>query len=141
MNHSCTSGSKHLWNVIKNSRFLSDDLKKVVDPVISRNTFMAHLENLLLRMLAVERQHMRELFVRRIIKARRSSSTVERRRFVVPKLNFKANQYIDMTYWFKCNVTEPPLTEHRPKSPCLMPLRQQTPLTADLTVPPLTADL
>ncbi|GBL98494.1 hypothetical protein AVEN_111618-1 [Araneus ventricosus] len=28
MNHSFTSGSKHLWNVIKNSRHLSDDLKR-----------------------------------------------------------------------------------------------------------------
>ncbi|GBO29874.1 hypothetical protein AVEN_56734-1 [Araneus ventricosus] len=41
MNHSCTSGPKHLLNVIKNLRFLSDDLKKVVDPVISRNAFNA----------------------------------------------------------------------------------------------------
>ncbi|GBM45780.1 hypothetical protein AVEN_208098-1 [Araneus ventricosus] len=79
MNHSCTSGSKHLWNVIKNSRFFSDDLKKVADPVISRNAFMAHPENLLLCVMADEKRHIRELAVRRIIKARGSSSTVERR--------------------------------------------------------------
>ncbi|GBN26634.1 hypothetical protein AVEN_102707-1 [Araneus ventricosus] len=110
MNNSCKSGSKHLWNVIKYSRYLSDDLKKVVDPVISRNSFMAHPENLLLSMLADERRHIRQLTVRLIIKARGSSSTVERRRFVVPKPNFKVNQYIDMIDWFKCNVTEPPIT-------------------------------
>ncbi|GBM43353.1 hypothetical protein AVEN_166097-1 [Araneus ventricosus] len=110
MNHSCTSGSKHLCNVIKNSRYLLDDLKKVVDPVISRNAFMAHPESLLLSMLADERRHIRELRVRRITKARGSSSIVERRRFVVTKLNFKANKCIDMIDWFKCYVTEPPIT-------------------------------
>ncbi|GBN60911.1 hypothetical protein AVEN_30647-1 [Araneus ventricosus] len=76
--------------------YYADDLKKVVDPVIYRNAFMAHPENLLLSMLADERWHIRELAVRRIIKKRGSSSTVERRRFVVPKLNLKANQFIDM---------------------------------------------
>ncbi|GBN71692.1 hypothetical protein AVEN_162476-1 [Araneus ventricosus] len=109
MNHSCTSGSKHLWNVIKNSRFLSDDLKKVVDSEISRNAFMAHPENLLLSMLADDRRHIRELAVHWIIKAR-GSSTIERRRFVVPNQNFKCNQYINMIDWFKCDVTELPIT-------------------------------
>ncbi|GBM36184.1 hypothetical protein AVEN_218204-1 [Araneus ventricosus] len=61
-------------------------------------------------MLADERGHIREPAVRRIIKARGSSSTAEHRHFVVPKLNFKGNQYIDMIYWFKCDVTEPQLT-------------------------------
>ncbi|GBM60904.1 hypothetical protein AVEN_235165-1 [Araneus ventricosus] len=110
MNHCCTSGSKHIWNIIKNSRYLSDDLKKVVDPVISCNAFMAHPENLLLSMLADEKRHIRELAVRRIIKARGSSSTVECLRLVVRKLNLRANQYIDMIDWFKCDVTEPPIT-------------------------------
>ncbi|GBN12568.1 hypothetical protein AVEN_93077-1 [Araneus ventricosus] len=111
MNHSCTSGSKHLWNVIKNSKFLSDDLKKVVDPVISRNAFMAHPGNLQLNMLVDRRRHIRELSVRWIIKVRGSSSTVERRRFVVPKLNFKANQYIKLIDWFNCDITEPPFIQ------------------------------
>ncbi|GBL62145.1 hypothetical protein AVEN_225590-1 [Araneus ventricosus] len=91
--------------------YLSDYLKKVVDPVISRNAFMAHPGNLLLNMLVEERRRIRELAVRRIIKARESSSTVERLRLVVSKLNFKANQYIDMIDWLKCDVTEPPITD------------------------------
>ncbi|GBO08268.1 hypothetical protein AVEN_206576-1 [Araneus ventricosus] len=113
MNHSCVSRSKHLWIVIKNSRFSSDDLKKVLDPVFSRNAFMAHSENLLLSMLADERRHIRELGVCRIIKARGSSSTVEHLRFVVHKLTFKANQYMDMIDWFKFDVTEPPIKAMR----------------------------
>ncbi|GBM51875.1 hypothetical protein AVEN_186167-1 [Araneus ventricosus] len=63
-------------------------------------------------MLADERRHIRELAVRRILKAKGSSSTVKLRRFVVPKLKFKANQHINMIDWFKCDVTEPPITDH-----------------------------
>ncbi|GBM36889.1 hypothetical protein AVEN_14879-1 [Araneus ventricosus] len=101
--------NKTLVGVIKNSRYLSEDLKKLVDSVIYHNTFTAHPENLLLSMLAEERRHFRKLAVRRIIKARGSSS-VERRRFVVPKINFKANQHIEMIDWFKCDFTQPPIT-------------------------------
>ncbi|GBN25375.1 hypothetical protein AVEN_61755-1 [Araneus ventricosus] len=60
-------------------------------------------------MLADERRHI-GVAVRRTIRARGSSSTVKRRRFVVPKLNFKVKQYIDVIDWFKCDVTEPPIT-------------------------------
>ncbi|GBM27042.1 hypothetical protein AVEN_256964-1 [Araneus ventricosus] len=81
-----------------------------MDPVISRNVFMAHLENLLLSMLAVDRGDIREPAVRLIIKVSGCSSEVERRHFVVSKLNLKANQYIDKIDWFKCDVTEPPIT-------------------------------
>lgn len=96
---------------MKNSRYLIDDLKKVVDHEISRNAFMAYPENLLLSMLADERRHIQELAVRPIIKTRRYSSTAEPLRFVVPKLNFKANQYIDMIDWFKCDVTDSQFTD------------------------------
>ncbi|GBM01118.1 hypothetical protein AVEN_27220-1 [Araneus ventricosus] len=75
-------------------------------------------------MLADERRHIRELDVRSIIKARGSSSTVQRRLFVVPKLNFKANQYIDMIDWFKCDVTEPPLTDRNQENQSLPPLHR-----------------
>ncbi|GBO34573.1 hypothetical protein AVEN_78988-1 [Araneus ventricosus] len=67
----------------------ADDLKKVVDPVISRNAFMAHPENLLLSMLADERWHIRELALRRIMKTRESSSVVERR----PQTKLKSQSF------------------------------------------------
>lgn len=95
-----------------NSRYLSDDLKKVVDHESSRNAFIAHTENLLLSMLADERRHIQELTVLPIIKTKRYSSTVEPLRFVVPKVNFKANQYIDMIDWFKCDVTDSQFTNY-----------------------------
>ncbi|GBM19097.1 hypothetical protein AVEN_236917-1 [Araneus ventricosus] len=61
-------------------------------------------------MLVDERQHIRKLALRHIIKASGSSSIVECCHFVIPKLNLKANRYINMIDWFKCDVTEPPIT-------------------------------
>ncbi|GBM46713.1 hypothetical protein AVEN_79793-1 [Araneus ventricosus] len=61
-------GSKHVWNTISRSRYLSQDLKDVVTGVICRNPFFAHPENILLCMLKDERPYIRELAARRIIK-------------------------------------------------------------------------
>ncbi|GBN50319.1 hypothetical protein AVEN_69426-1 [Araneus ventricosus] len=84
----------------------------MVDPVISNKAFMAHPENLLLSMMADERRRIRELVVRRITRARGSSTTIDRR-FVVSKIKCKANQHINIIDWFKCVVTEPPITADR----------------------------
>ena len=69
-----TDGPKHVFDLIKSSRFLPENLIKVIDPVIERNAFFAHPENLLLSMIVDERAHIRELGLRRIIKARAVSS-------------------------------------------------------------------
>lgn len=40
-----TDGPNHVYQAIKKSRYLSEELLKVVDPVIERNAFFAHSEN------------------------------------------------------------------------------------------------
>ena len=37
MNSSCKDGAINLWRMIIASRYLADDLKSVIDPVIERN--------------------------------------------------------------------------------------------------------
>jgi hypothetical protein len=54
----CVYGAKHLFSTVKLSRYLQDDLKSVIDPVIQRNGFFA--ENILIAMLADERKHIME---------------------------------------------------------------------------------
>ncbi len=46
-----TDGPKHVFGAIQTSRFLPENLLQVVDPVIERNSFFAHPENLLLSMI------------------------------------------------------------------------------------------
>lgn len=108
---SCKDGARHLWQTIKLSRYLSDDLKKVIDPVISRNAYFAHPENLILAMLTDERQHVRELGLRRILKAR-EIKTKAIRHFKLPSLNFDAEDYINLIDWQNTEVTEPPITSN-----------------------------
>lgn len=108
---SCTYGSKHLFKLISYSRYLSDDFKNVLDPVIQRNGYFAAAENLLLSMLCDERKNVRELGLQRGLKAR-TESRGGVRKFKVPKINFDAKDYIDMISWAENDVTELPLVKH-----------------------------
>lgn len=63
-------GFKHLVLLISNPCHLTQDLKKVIDPVIQRNGYFAVPENLLLSMLCDERKRVRGLGLRRVLKAR-----------------------------------------------------------------------
>jgi hypothetical protein len=71
---SCRDGSKHLWMQMNRSRYLPDDIKTVVDPVIQRNGYFGHPENILLAMLTDERSAIRELGLRPIMRARASKT-------------------------------------------------------------------
>jgi len=106
-NSSCKDGARHVWQTIHNSRYLSDKLKAVVDPVIERNGYFAHPENLLLCMLSDERKTIRQLAMRRILRAR--SEQYGLRLFTVPKLNFAAKDYIDLIDWQDTPISEPPI--------------------------------
>jgi hypothetical protein len=108
-NSSCTKGAKHLWSTINYSRYLSNDLKRVIDPVIQRNGYYGHPENLLIAMLADEKKIIRELAFRRILKAR-SQKIAGIRKFKIPFFNFEASDYTEIIFWQESQVTEPPLT-------------------------------
>lgn len=85
----CKDGARHLHKLIAATRYLPDQLKAVVDPVIQRNGYFAHPENLLLSMLTDTQQHIRELAARCILKARSIEENVLRL-FEIPSINFDA---------------------------------------------------
>lgn len=90
---SCQNGARNVFGMIKLSRYLREDLKKVVEGVIQRNAYFCHPENILLGMVTDERSHIRELGFRRILKAREiECSSV--REFNIPKLNFDATDIL-----------------------------------------------
>ena len=79
------------------SRYLSPKHKRIVDPVIHRNAYFAHPENLLLAMMTDHRPHIRELGLQRVMKVRVAHHSGQMWRFKVPaKLNFNAVEYFDM---------------------------------------------
>ena len=67
---SCTEGARHLWQTIHLLRYASSEIKAIVYPVIQRNRFFAHPENLLLSMISDSRPNVRKLGLLRIMKAR-----------------------------------------------------------------------
>ena len=62
-------------------------------------------------MIHDEKEYIRELSWRRILKARRSAPDYVRV-FKVPTLNFNAQSYYDMVDWQSLDLTEPPLTKN-----------------------------
>ena len=82
----CKDEAKHLWRTILLSRYLEKPLLDVIDTVIQRNAYFDHAENILHGMLTDERKHIRELGLRRIVKARRHKAS-DVRQFTIPKLN------------------------------------------------------
>lgn len=103
-----TYGARHLHEMIKKSSFLPEQYKSIVHKVIQRNSYFAHSENILLAMLADERRYIRELSLRRILKARKSNSKGQIRHYELPQLNFNAEEYFEMISWD--NPLEPPAT-------------------------------
>ncbi|GBM10212.1 hypothetical protein AVEN_177481-1 [Araneus ventricosus] len=105
-----TNGREHVFEVIKSSRFLPENLLKVIDPVIQRNAFFAHPGNVLLGMIVDKRDHIGELGFRRIIKARNLASKRKSiRSFQPPKINFPATYCIEMIHWNNITLSPPPL--------------------------------
>ena len=59
-------------------------------------------------MITDERKHIRELGLRRILKAR-SDRVAGIRKFTIPELNFNSSDYIELIDWQRTAITEPPL--------------------------------
>ncbi|GBM87334.1 hypothetical protein AVEN_90540-1, partial [Araneus ventricosus] len=101
-------GDRHLWHFISSSQYLPKKYRDIIEPIISLNAYFAARENIL-AMLTDERCHIRTLAVRRIIKAKKigpDGNCV--RRFVIPAINFRVIDYVDLIDWQAFYVTSPP---------------------------------
>lgn len=110
----CRHGTLHLWSLIYKSRIFDSAIKNIIDPVIQRNGYFAHQENILLAMITDGRQHIRELALRRVLKFKVNSTPAlsEIRIFKVPTINFDAKDYTELIDWQIPNLTAPPLLKN-----------------------------
>ncbi|KAK5648348.1 hypothetical protein RI129_003240 [Pyrocoelia pectoralis] len=106
---SCYDGSRHLFKLIQSCSILPEKVQKIIYPVIQRNGFFAHPENILLSMLTDEDPLYKQLAIRRILKAR-SKGRQTIRDFNIPTIRFDAKHYSDMISWIEVSTTEPPMT-------------------------------
>ncbi|GBO28460.1 hypothetical protein AVEN_8579-1 [Araneus ventricosus] len=107
-----TEGPKLVYQSIQSSRYLPEDLRNIVNPVIERNDFFAHPEHLKLAMTQDNTKHIRKLGLRRILKVRQldqKRTTIGT--FMSPKLNFKAQNYSEIINWMDCDLSSPPLSK------------------------------
>ena len=80
-------------------------------PGIQRNGYYAHPENILLAMVHDKNKDIRELGLRRVLKARKIEAEHGKgvRLFKIPKINFDATAYYDLIDWQNILITSPPL--------------------------------
>jgi hypothetical protein len=109
--HKCTDGARHLLNQIEAQRLLSPAVKKITWPVIQRNAYWAHEENVLLAMLSNEGQDIRKLAINRIKEIRQAprSSQHQIREFRPPAVKDTAVTLQDLLSAEE-SVFEPPLS-------------------------------
>ncbi|ESN92905.1 hypothetical protein HELRODRAFT_165041 [Helobdella robusta] len=107
---SCKYGLIHVFNMVKRCLYLCDDLKNIVFKTVQKNAFFAHPENILLAMLQDDAENIRELSLRRILKARKESKGKKVREFKLPKLKIDASRCYDLIDWAIEKITEPPPT-------------------------------
>lgn len=106
---SCIMGPRHLYEMIRSTRYLREDLRNIIDKVIQYNGFFAHQENILLSMLFDQNPTIRKLAHKRIKKVR-NQKTAGFRKFEIPKINFEAGAYYDMIPdWNSVVRCQPPL--------------------------------
>ena len=108
MNSHAVNGAKNLQKILKLCCNLSEDIFAIVKPVVQRNAYFAHPENILIAMINDERSYIRELGWRRILKAKKMGYKGIRR-FKLPHLVFESTDYVNMINWQENEITEPPL--------------------------------
>ncbi|GBO28485.1 hypothetical protein AVEN_224664-1 [Araneus ventricosus] len=110
VHHSIKAGARHLWHFISSSRYLPKKYRDIIEPDVSCNAYSLAPENMLLTMLTDERCHIRTLAARRIAKTREigpGGNFVCR--FVIPAVDFRAPDYVDLIDWQAYYVTPPPV--------------------------------
>jgi hypothetical protein len=106
------SGAMHLYQTAKLMKEQSIAVQKIVFPVLQRNAYFGHPENILLSMISDSRPHIRELAWRRIKNARaaRKDPSAGARIFKIPEIVVECRDYVNMIDWKNVEVTEPPIT-------------------------------
>ena len=107
----CTDGSKHFLEMIKLMQPLPTAIKAVVWPVIQRNAYWAHHENVLLALLADSDTCNRELAIKRVTTIRQASQSSKQdvRLFRLPKVDQNMQNLKDLLPPMERSLTEPPL--------------------------------
>ena len=105
----CKDGARHSHQIVARSRYLSQEHEQIIDPVLHRNSYFAHPENIILAMITDHRPHIREQGLRRVMKARAATPNGKIRNFKVSaNLGLDAVEYFKLINWTDLPITKPP---------------------------------
>ena len=94
---SIKDGARHIHYFIKLTRYLDKKYQSIINPVIARNAYFAHPENVILSMISDSRRNVGQEAIEKILQAwRDNSDNTAVHIFRVPDINFQANDYTDM---------------------------------------------
>lgn len=102
-------GPEHILLAIKLYKLLPINIQNIIKPIMNKNTYFAHSENLLLSMLCNDDDLIRNAAVNRIQKVR-SDDNDSLRIFHSPSINFDAHTIEQLIDWETVDVFEPPFT-------------------------------
>lgn len=109
-NSNCWDAARHYYKMIETSRFLPVQYRIVVQNVLKRNSYPAHIESIILAMLKDNRQAIRRLGLKRILRAREDE--IPHRKFQIPDILLQAKSYEELIDWQTTPRLEPVLTKH-----------------------------
>ena len=101
-------GSRHYFKQVQLVKKLPKPVQTIVKENVNRSAYHAHPENVLLSMLADDRQEVRVEAVNMITKLRMDTPTPDQgdtsvRKFVVPEINYECTDYTNMIDFLKRN--------------------------------------
>ena len=108
---SCIDGAKNLFFIIQLLKYQPEEIQHIVQPVIERNAFWAHPENVLLSAISDNDTSFKQIAISKIIQARevvRHICQSDVRKFIPPKINFDAPNYFALIE-DDAIITPPPL--------------------------------
>ena len=106
----CWDAAPHYYKMIETSRFLPVQYRIVVQQVLTRNSYPAHIESIILAMLRDDRQVIRRLALKRILLAR--AEEIPNRKFQRPEIRLQAKSYEELIDWQTTPRLEPVVTKH-----------------------------
>lgn len=109
--YSCAYGSIHFSKFILYSKYLLNNLLNIVKKVIEENAYFTHPENVLIAMIFDKQSNIRHLAYKTILSARENADCIDDvEPFILPRINFDCNDYVNMIDWNSVHLAEPAFT-------------------------------
>lgn len=102
-------GPKHVYQAVRQLKYLPPEVADIVKPYILRNAYYAHPEHMLLALLTDPDKCNRDKAIQIILEIRRNTPLTpsQIRQFKIPEINLNPKTWVDLINWNTAVMTEP----------------------------------